>query len=97
MKIPPRSKFVYTAIVFILIGLTIGGLLIETQKTILAVIFFVWIVVGSWALSSIRCPNCGTSVAFQGKVGGVSLYAGFVRRTCQNCGHDLAASDPGPQ
>jgi hypothetical protein len=93
MKIAPRAKFVYATIVFIIVGLVIGGLLVETQASALAVCFFAWIIIGSWALSQIRCPSCDTSVAYQGKLGGLSIYAGLVRNKCQNCGHDLTTTD----
>ncbi len=91
MKLSPREKFIFAAMAFVLIGIAIVVILVETQSKALIVGFFAWIGIGSLLLTRIRCPNCGTSVAYQGKVGGLSIYAGFVRHSCQNCGHDLTA------
>lgn len=85
----PRKKFVYAACAFILVGLAIIIALVETQQTALIVAFFVWIMGGSFLLMRIRCPNCGVPVAYQGKLGSISIYAGFVRSKCQNCDADL--------
>jgi ribosomal protein S27AE len=98
MKISPRAKFIYGAIIFIVIGLAIGVMAAVTHARVMSsifIMFFAWIFIGSWVLSQIRCPNCGTSVAYQGKLGGLSIYAGFVRSECQNCGHDLTTTDCG--
>lgn len=98
MNISPRAKFVYGTIVYVLVGLLTGVVAAETDSRVMSplfICFFAWIIFGSWVLSKIRCPNCDTSVAYQGKLGGLSIYAGFVRSKCQNCGHDLTAIDGG--
>lgn len=87
--ISPRMTFVLGVGMFVVVGIGIAFALIETQETALEVAFFGWIIGGSYLLSRIRCPNCGISVAYQGKLGGISIYAGFVRTRCQNCGEDL--------
>ena len=98
MNISPRGRFIYGMLIFIIIGLAIGVIDSMTHGQVMGpmfILFFVWGIVGSIALIKIRCPTCGTSVAFQGKVGGLSIYAGFVRRNCQKCGRDLTNSDDG--
>lgn len=89
MKISPKSTFIYATLIITLVGLMIGIILVETQEKAWAIAFFVWLMIGSVALYKVRCPNCGTSLAFQGKIGGLSLYAGFARSKCQDCGYDL--------
>jgi hypothetical protein len=69
----------YATIVFIIFGLVIGGLLVETQASALAVCFFAWIIIGSWVLSQIRCPNRDTSVAYHGKLGGAINICRFYK------------------
>lgn len=93
MKISPRQLFIYAAMIFVVVGLAIVVVLVETQAKTLIIGFFAWIAIGSFLLTRIRCPNCGTSVAYQGKVGKFSIYAGFVRHYCQSCGHDLTAAE----
>ena len=92
MKISPRAKFVYGMLIYILVGLAIGVVAAHINARVwdpIFILFFAWGVICSLVLLQIRCPNCGTSVAHQGKMGGISFYAGFVRKTCQNCGYDL--------
>lgn len=89
MSLSPREKFAYAAAVFVAMGLFIVIALVEVQARSLAVLFFVWIAVGSLALMQIRCPRCKTPVVYQGELGKISIYAGLVRKHCQNCGEDL--------
>ena len=98
MNISPKSKFRCGALIFVSVGLAIGVIAAQTNAQVMSpifILFFVWIVIGSWLLLRISCPNCGTSVLYQGRLGGLSMYAGFVRRKCQNCGHDLTATRRG--
>lgn len=89
MKLSTREKFIFAATAFILIGIAIVIVLFDTQSKLLAVGFFAWIGIGSFLLTQIRCPNCGAPVVYQGEVGRVAIYAGFVRHNCQKCGIDL--------
>jgi len=85
----PRVKFISFGLASIAIGLAIGVTLVSTQNKLLMAGFFGWIAIASFLLLRIRCPSCGVPVAYQGQFGRLSVYAGFARRTCQNCGHDL--------
>lgn len=89
MSLSPRKKFAWGMVVFVIVGVAIGIFAAETQIHALKWVFFAWIGIGSICLMQIRCPNCTTPVVYQGKMGGISIYAGYVRKTCQNCGHDL--------
>lgn len=98
MKISPRAKFVYGMLIYVLVGLAILVVAGRTNARVwdrIFIMFFTWGIVGSLVLLKIRCPNCSTSVAYQGKLRGLSIYSGFVRRKCQNCGHDLTTTDNG--
>jgi hypothetical protein len=78
-------------VIFVIVGLAIGITAGEFKdhSQVLMVAFFAWVAIGSLVLMQIRCPRCGTPVVYQGKLGKISLYAGFVRRQCQHCGEDL--------
>ena len=89
MSLSPRQKFAWVLIVFVVVGIAIGVFEAETDIYELKWVFFAWIGIGSVCLMQIRCPNCATPVVYQGKLGRISIYAGFVRRKCQNCGYDL--------
>jgi rubredoxin len=51
--------------------------------------FFALIFSAKFVLDRITCPNCGTSVTYQGTFAGVKVSGGFIRRRCQQCGWDL--------
>jgi len=91
MRLSPRQMFALGLLIFIAIGLAIGVVAawFKQHSPVLMIIFFAWVAIGSVALMQIRCPRCGTPIAYQGKLGRLSLYAGFARRHCQNCGEDL--------
>jgi len=90
MNFSPRQKFIIAVFTFVAIGLGIGIAAGEAEESFpLMAAFFIWIAVGSFGLMQIRCPRCDTPVVYQGKVGKFSIYAGFVRRNCQNCGESL--------
>lgn len=78
-------------VIFVIVGLAIAIAAGERadHSQGLMVGFFAWVGIGSLVLMRIRCPRCGTPVVYQGKLGKVSVYAGFVRQHCQNCGEDL--------
>ena len=92
MSLSPRQRFAWGLAIFVIGGLTIAVIAGEFKEHSQAfmVAFFAWGGIGSFALMQIRCPRCGTPVVYQGKLGKLSLYAGFVRRNCQNCGEDLS-------
>lgn len=92
MSLSPRQKFAWGMAIFVVVGLTIAvfaGEYKEKAQTLM-VVFFAWGGIGSLVLMQIRCPRCDRPVVYQGKLGKLSLYAGFVRRHCQNCGEDLS-------
>jgi hypothetical protein len=89
MNTSPRKIFACGMVLFILVGIAIGIAAAEIKIYSLKWIFLAWIVIGSFCLLKIRCPKCKTPVAYQGRLGKMSIYAGFVRKTCLNCGHDL--------
>jgi hypothetical protein len=93
MKIAPRTKFW-----LVMFGMIIGALFVSPQMIGLDrkyedILFFGWLVVGSVLLIVIRCPTCGTPLAFQGRIGGLPLIAGFANKQCKKCGHDLTSTD----
>jgi len=51
--------------------------------------FFMVIYTIRFVLERIVCPNCGTSVTYQGILFGKEIRGGFIRRKCQKCGWDL--------
>ena len=89
MSLSPQKKIAWGMVVFVVVGIGIAIVEGETHIDALKWVFFAWGGIGSICLMQIRCPNCETPVVYQGKLGGLSIYAGFVRRKCQNCGHDL--------
>ena len=92
MSLSPWQKFACVTAIFVSVGLAMGIIAgeFDIDTEVLMVVFFSWVAVCSFALMQIRCPRCSTPVVYQGKLGKVSLYAGFVRRHCQNCGEDLS-------
>jgi len=52
-------------------------------------IFFSIVPIGGFFLNKITCPNCGTSVTYQGTLVGFRITGGFIRKKCQECGWDL--------
>jgi uncharacterized membrane protein YhhN len=91
VSLSPRQKFAWGMVIFVAVGLAIAIAAGEYagQSQVPMVMFFAWCGIGSLLLMQIRCPRCGTPVVYQGKLGKLSVYAGFVRRHCQNCGDDL--------
>ena len=91
MNLSPRQWFIGCMVIFVAVGLAVGITAgeFDDHSQVLMVVFFAWVAISSLVLMQIRCPRCGTPVVYQGKVGKLSLYAGFVRRQCQNCGEDL--------
>jgi DNA-directed RNA polymerase subunit RPC12/RpoP len=89
MKSSPQSRFIVTLVMFMVIGLFIGGLMIETQYKPLIIVFFGWGIFAAYLLRRIRCPSCEMPVIYQGKILGISIYGGICRQKCANCGRDL--------
>lgn len=89
MNLTPKRKFVWLCFVVVLIGLAIGCSAVIIDAEEIKWMFFLWVAVGSFILMRIRCPQCGVPVAYQGRLGGMPLYAVFFRKNCQNCGNDL--------
>jgi hypothetical protein len=89
MKLSIQYKFFIRLFLCMLIGFFIGIFAVETQLKSLLLVFFGWAFMASYLVFRIKCPSCGKPVAYQGEVNGVSVYAGFCRNKCVNCGHDL--------
>jgi len=51
--------------------------------------FFLNLLLPTLVLPRINCQNCGRSVVYQGKLGKIPLYGGWLNRKCRNCGWDL--------
>lgn len=51
--------------------------------------FFILVFSSYYIFNRIICPNCGTSVTYQGKLAGFNIKGGFIRKKCQQCGWDL--------
>ena len=85
----PRQRFFLVMFLVIAIGFSIGIVMGETQSIWAIAAFLLVPFVGTFVLYKIRYPVCGTSLSYKGKIGGLSLYAGYANRKCQKCGHDL--------
>jgi len=78
-----------TMLIFVLGGLGLIGFLNELHVRNLELIALGWLIVWTFLLFQVKCPNCQKSVAYQGTVGRVSVFAGFTNASCKNCGYDL--------
>lgn len=91
MKISTRARFYLITILVIVIGIAAIPFFFDPDGTYFSFVFFGWICIGSFLVFQVKCPNCGTPVVYQGKVAGVRMYAGFVRKQCQCCRYDLTS------
>lgn len=89
MKISTQSKFILIVIFCTIVGLIIGAWLMASQLSYLVFAFFGWVFIMSFLMYSVKCPNCEMPVVNQGKVMGISFYAGLCKRKCANCDYDL--------
>lgn len=89
-----QTKFISVATLCFAIGFLLVVLMVELQSRIIMYIFYISGFITAWIFFSIKCPNCGKSVMYQGKVMGVPWYAAFCQKNCVNCGHDLTVSSP---
>ncbi|MDO8653464.1 MAG: hypothetical protein Q7R66_14855 [Undibacterium sp.] len=93
MKVSPRTKF-WLVTMFFFVGLFfVKPGWIGLNDTYEDSVFFGWIIAGSIAISMVRCPNCGTPLIFQGKIGGIPLIIAFANKRCKKCDHDLTSID----
>ncbi|OGB23935.1 MAG: hypothetical protein A3I66_14575 [Burkholderiales bacterium RIFCSPLOWO2_02_FULL_57_36] len=78
-------------LVFVLIvAAIIGILMLEFQSDPLMYFFFGWAIIGAYLAFKVKCPRCGVSVAYQGTILGLPLYAGDLPvDECKHCGFDL--------
>lgn len=90
MSLSPRQKFALATGTLVVVGLAIGIVLIKTQWLFLIGVFFAWIVIGSFLMVRVKCPQCGTSLTYQGKVLILPIYAGYANKRCRSCGYDLS-------
>lgn len=89
----PRTKFWLIALVMIVGALTISPKMIGLSDDYEELLFFSWLGVGSILMVLVKCPQCGTPLAFQGTIKGIPMVAGFANRHCAKCGHDLTSSE----
>jgi len=87
-----RTLFAWACI--LTVELTIAALGLYVWKWFL-VPFLVLVYFIPFVLERITCPNCGESVSYQGKVIGMTIRGGFIRRKCQKCGWDLNRNKTG--
>lgn len=88
MKMSVRLKFWSVILFVIVVGLLIGSLFAASDH--MPYVFFGWILIGNVLAFRVRCPNCGTSVSYQGKrTANGTYYAGSVNRQCMRCGCDF--------
>ena len=78
---------------FVAGGLFLVGILNELHVKNLEVISIAWLLIWTFIMFQVKCPNCGKSVVYKGEFGGISIYAGFSNKSCQNCGYDLTKAD----
>lgn len=80
--------------IVIFIGLVIGIINVESKAHITdpgVFIFFGWGIIGTIILNFIKCPNCNTSVVYQGTHFGIPILSGFVGKKCKTCGTDFCS------
>jgi uncharacterized membrane protein len=65
---------------------------VKTQSTLLLGILIAWVLFGAYLLFRVRCPQCGVTVAYQGKIWRIPIYGGYANRNCKGCGFDLTAT-----
>ena len=85
----PKKKFYRTLISVMLFGWSLIGLWAATDHPIFVAFLLVWVFLGSWIICSVKCPNCGVSLSYQGSIGFLKIYGAMARSKCQNCGHNL--------
>ena len=84
-----KSKFLLTLILALLGGLVVIATWLVTGHDWVAYLLFVWLLVGTWMLYRVACPQCGTPVAYSAKFGKLRILSAIPRRTCEQCGYDL--------
>lgn len=89
MKTSTQSKFLIQLVCYMGIGFLIGLIMLETQSKILWLVLLGWTFLASYLMFKVKCPSCRMPVVYQGKVMGISFYAGICKSTCANCGYDL--------
>ena len=94
MKISPREKFSSIMLMVLAVALMLGVSAINTQNSIYEWFFYGWLFIGTFLMLSVKCPNCGTSVAYKGRIFGFPLFASFASKRCKSCDYDLTASLP---
>ncbi len=65
------------------------GLWFVTDHMVFLMLLFGWVFFGSWFIKSVKCPSCGVSIGYQGKMGIIPMHGAIAHSKCKNCGHDL--------
>jgi len=85
----PKSKFLLTLLCAIAIGFGIIIAWMFTGRDWVGYMIFVWVLIATWVMYQIKCPNCGAPVAYSARLGKVQILSAIPRRTCEECGYDL--------
>lgn len=89
MKISVQLKFLYTFLICIIIELVIVAFALDSTQSFIQIAPFIWFLITTYIIYNIKCPNCGAPVVYQGKLFGVSFFAGICRNKCASCDYDL--------
>lgn len=87
----PKSKFYWILITTLVVGWSLIALWAITDRDIFVGLLLGWVFIGSALVRSVKCPDCGVPVSFQGKVGTFSVHGPLARGGCRNCGYCLTA------
>lgn len=88
-----RAKFWLVTAFVMAVGFGIGVLMVQLQSQILMYAFFGWAFVASYLMFRVKCPNCGTSVTYQGKIVGLPILGGYAHSKCKVCAYDFTTSN----
>lgn len=91
--ISTRNRFRVAMLIFVFGGLFFVGILNEFHIGNLKLISLGWLLIWTFLLFQIRCPNCGKPVVYQGTLSKISVFAGFSNHSCKSCGYDLTNSN----
>jgi len=84
-----QLKFLYTFLICIVIELIMVAFALHSTQSLIQIAPFLWFLITTYIIYNIKCPSCETPVVYQGKVLGVSFFAGICRNKCVSCGYDF--------
>jgi hypothetical protein len=65
----PKKKFYWMVFILLVVSWSLIVLWAMTDQVIFVTLLLGWIFVGTGLVKSVKCPNCGTPVSYQGKIG----------------------------